>query len=197
MWLHLLAVTALLKVLPDGGIRRLVKLWGAAAIVAIGTCAAFGGIPKANPNPTAARGVWEVVTDKPVVNIPGCPAIPEVTTGTIAHFLVFGALPALDRLAGRFHGSLRVAGSTIEPLMRGRVRSAPFHIHWLHLDELSSEVMVDHQSMVLGDLTGRKQDLVMTGRIEIPPAVAGDRRPVRSGRSAVRGGGRRRTRGSV
>lgn len=71
---------------------------GAAAIIAIGNCAAYGGIPKAKPNPTDAVGVWEVITDKPVVNIPGCPAIPEATTGTIAHFALFGALPELDKL---------------------------------------------------------------------------------------------------
>ena len=71
---------------------------GAAAVIATGNCAAFGGIPKAKPNPTGARGVSEIVTDKPVVNIPGCPAIPEVTTGTIAHFLVMGALPRTDSL---------------------------------------------------------------------------------------------------
>jgi hydrogenase small subunit len=39
-----------------------------------------------------------VITDKPIVNIPGCPAIPEVTTGTIADFLVMGELPKTDRL---------------------------------------------------------------------------------------------------
>ena len=71
---------------------------GAAAIVATGNCAAFGGIPKAKPNPTGAKGVWEIIKDKPVVNIPGCPAIPEVFTGTLAQFLVFGALPELDSL---------------------------------------------------------------------------------------------------
>lgn len=71
---------------------------GAAAIIATGNCASFGGIPKAKPNPTGAKGVWEIITDKPVVNIPGCPAIPEATTGTIAHFVVFGALPELDAL---------------------------------------------------------------------------------------------------
>jgi hydrogenase small subunit len=71
---------------------------GAAAIISVGNCAAFGGIPKADPNPTAAKGVWEVITDKTVVNIPGCPAIPEVTTGTLLHFIVFGALPELDDL---------------------------------------------------------------------------------------------------
>jgi hydrogenase small subunit len=71
---------------------------GAAAIIATGNCASFGGIPKANPNPTSAKGVWEIITDKPVVNIPGCPAIPEATTGTIANFAIFGALPELDGL---------------------------------------------------------------------------------------------------
>ena len=71
---------------------------GAAAIIATGNCAAFGGLPKANPNPTEAKGVWDIITDKPVVNIPGCPAIPEVTTGTIANYALFGALPELDSL---------------------------------------------------------------------------------------------------
>lgn len=71
---------------------------GAAAIIATGNCASFGGIPKAKPNPTGAKGVWEIIKDKPVVNIPGCPAIPEATTGTIAHFVVFGKLPELDAL---------------------------------------------------------------------------------------------------
>lgn len=71
---------------------------GAAAIVATGNCASFGGLPKAKPNPTGAKGVWEIITDKPVLNIPGCPAIPEVFTGTLAHYIVFGALPELDSL---------------------------------------------------------------------------------------------------
>ena len=71
---------------------------GAAAVIATGNCATFGGIPKAKPNPTGAQGVWEIITDKPVVNISGCPAIPEVFTGTLVHFIVFGALPELDRL---------------------------------------------------------------------------------------------------
>jgi hydrogenase small subunit len=71
---------------------------GAAAIIATGNCASFGGLPKANPNPTGAKGVLELITDKPVVNIPGCPAIPEATTGTIANFALFGSLPELDEL---------------------------------------------------------------------------------------------------
>jgi len=82
---------------------------GAAAIIATGNCASFGGLPKANPNPTDAKGVWELITDKPVVNIPGCPAIPEVTTGTIAHFAIFGALPELDGL----HRPMLFYGNTV------------------------------------------------------------------------------------
>jgi hydrogenase small subunit len=71
---------------------------GAAAVIATGNCASFGGIPKAKPNPTNALGVMDIVKDKPVVNIPGCPAIPEAFTGTLAHFLIFGGLPELDEL---------------------------------------------------------------------------------------------------
>ncbi len=70
----------------------------AAAIIATGNCAAFGGVPLANPNPTGAKSVADFITGKPVVNIPGCPAIPEATTGTLLHFLVFGAFPELDGL---------------------------------------------------------------------------------------------------
>jgi hypothetical protein len=77
-------------------------------------------------------------------------------------------LPALDRLAGFFNGSMRVAGSVTEPLIRGSVHSAPFDIHWLHLDELTSDVWIDSESMILGNLAGHKSDLAMTGRIEIP-----------------------------
>jgi hydrogenase small subunit len=71
---------------------------GAAAIIATGNCASFGGLPRANPNPTGAVGVAQLITGKPVVNIPGCPAIPEAFTGTLVNFLVFGALPELDNL---------------------------------------------------------------------------------------------------
>ena len=69
---------------------------GAAAIVAMGSCASFGGIPKANPNPTGAVSVSDIVKDKPIVNIPGCPPIPVVMTGVLAHYLTFGSLPELD-----------------------------------------------------------------------------------------------------
>ncbi len=70
----------------------------ALAVVAVGSCASFGGIPKANPNPTGAVPVAQLVTDKPVVNISGCPPIAEAMAGTIAYMISFGKLPELDHL---------------------------------------------------------------------------------------------------
>jgi len=69
----------------------------AAAIVAVGTCATFGGLPKAAPNPTGAVAVSDIIDDKPIINIPGCPPIPVVMTGVLAHVLTFG-IPELDSL---------------------------------------------------------------------------------------------------
>ncbi len=71
---------------------------GAAGIIAIGTCAAYGGLPHAAPNPTGAVSVSEIITDKPIVNVPGCPPIPVVITGVLTHFLTFGTLPELDSI---------------------------------------------------------------------------------------------------
>jgi len=70
---------------------------GAAAIIAVGTCAAFGGIPHARPNPTGAVAVSDIIKDKPIINVSGCPPIPVVITGVLAHYLTFGALPDLDK----------------------------------------------------------------------------------------------------
>ncbi len=69
---------------------------GAAAIISVGTCASYGGIPKANPNPTGAVPVSAIVKDKPIINVPGCPPIGSVMTGVIAHFLTLGTIPDLD-----------------------------------------------------------------------------------------------------
>ena len=69
---------------------------GAAAVVAVGTCAAFGGLPKADPNPSGAVAVDTLVTDKPVINVSGCPPVPMVITGVLAQYLTFGKLPELD-----------------------------------------------------------------------------------------------------
>ena len=71
---------------------------GAAAIIAVGTCATYGGIPRAKPNPTGAVSVNEIITDKPIINVPGCPPIPVVITGVLAHYLTFGSIPELDHI---------------------------------------------------------------------------------------------------
>ena len=71
---------------------------GAAAIIAVGTCATYGGIPHANPNPTGAVSVKDIITDKPIINVPGCPPIPVVITGVLAHYLTFGSIPELDHI---------------------------------------------------------------------------------------------------
>lgn len=72
-------------------------LEGAAAVVAVGTCAAFGGLPKADPNPTGAVPVQDIVKNKPLINVSGCPPVPMVISGVLAHYLTFGRLPELDQ----------------------------------------------------------------------------------------------------
>lgn len=70
----------------------------ATAVIAVGNCATFGGIPKAKPNPTEAKGVMELVTDKPVLNLPGCPLNVVNLTATVVHYLTFNELPEMDDL---------------------------------------------------------------------------------------------------
>jgi len=70
----------------------------AMAVIAWGSCASFGCVQNAKPNPTGAQPVHKIVKDKPVINVPGCPPIAEVMTGVITHVLTFGKLPELDRL---------------------------------------------------------------------------------------------------
>ena len=70
----------------------------AAAIVAVGTCATFGGVPAASPNPTGAVGVMDLVKGKPIVNIPACPANPANMVGVVLHYVLTGQVPELDSL---------------------------------------------------------------------------------------------------
>ena len=69
---------------------------GAAAVIAIGSCAAWGGVQSADPNPTGAVGTHEVIPDKTVINVPGCPPNPYNFLSTVLHILTFGEAPALD-----------------------------------------------------------------------------------------------------
>ncbi len=69
---------------------------GAAGIINVGTCSAFGGIPRASPNPTGAVAVADVVSGVPMVNLSGCPVNADNLTATIVHYLTFGEFPATD-----------------------------------------------------------------------------------------------------
>lgn len=71
----------------------------AGSVLAIGACAAYGGIPAAEGNETGATSVMDFFKASgiktPVVNIPGCPPHPDWIVGAIAHLLTKG-IPKLD-----------------------------------------------------------------------------------------------------
>lgn len=71
----------------------------AGSVLAVGTCACYGGIPAAEGNLTEAAGtrtVFEKYGIKtPLINVPGCPPHPDWMVGTIAHLLTKG-IPELD-----------------------------------------------------------------------------------------------------
>ena len=69
---------------------------GAAAIIAMGSCASWGGIPASDPNPTMATPVNEILPDKTIINIPGCPPNSYNFLSTVLYFLTFNKLPDLD-----------------------------------------------------------------------------------------------------
>jgi hydrogenase small subunit len=71
----------------------------AAAAVAVGTCAAYGGVPAAEGNPTGAVSAASFLKrrgpDLPVISLPGCPTHPDWFVGTLVHAVEFG-IPELD-----------------------------------------------------------------------------------------------------
>ena len=71
---------------------------GAKAVIGWGSCAAWGCVQAAKPNPTHAVPITEIITDKPIVLVPGCPPIPEVMTGVVTYILTYDRLPPLDRM---------------------------------------------------------------------------------------------------
>ena len=85
----------------DGGKPFVEKLKAMAAdslaVVAWGSCASWGCVQAAKPNPTQAVPIDKVILDKPIIKVPGCPPIAEVMTGVITYITTFGRLPELDR----------------------------------------------------------------------------------------------------
>jgi len=68
----------------------------AGAIIAMGSCASWGGVAAAGVNPTEAKGIPELLPGKKVVSIPGCPPNPYNLLSTVLYFLTFNKLPELD-----------------------------------------------------------------------------------------------------
>ncbi|MGN7611105.1 hydrogenase small subunit [Magnetococcales bacterium HHB-1] len=71
----------------------------AKAVITVGTCASFGGIPAAENNPTGAVSAADYLeafdVSTPIIRLPGCPVHPDWLVGTIAHLVGFG-MPELD-----------------------------------------------------------------------------------------------------
>jgi hydrogenase small subunit len=66
--------------------------------IAAGTCATFGGLPAAAPNPTGALSVADAVPGvKNLVNLSACPMNVENLTALVVYYLTFKQLPPLDR----------------------------------------------------------------------------------------------------
>lgn len=63
-------------------------------IVAVGTCASYGGISAARPNPSGSKSLKDAL-NRPVIRLPGCPCHPDWIVGTIAHLVGYG-VPELD-----------------------------------------------------------------------------------------------------
>ncbi|MGH9124973.1 MAG: hydrogenase expression protein HypE [Acidimicrobiales bacterium] len=81
--------------------RLAARAW---AVVAIGTCAAYGGIHAMAGNPTGAMGLadylgwsWRSRGGLPIVNVPGCPVQPDNCTETLLYLLrqYVGAAPPI------------------------------------------------------------------------------------------------------
>jgi len=90
---------AYLKIAGRNGIDMLKDVANhSAAVISMGSCSAWGGIPSSNINPTGATGVDSIVKNKPVVNLPGCPPNPYVLLATILEYASTGKVPKLDAL---------------------------------------------------------------------------------------------------
>jgi hydrogenase small subunit len=68
----------------------------AGAIIAVGACATYGGIPAATPS--KGIGLDKACPGKTVINLPTCPVHPDHLAGTILYFLTTGKVPPLDNI---------------------------------------------------------------------------------------------------
>lgn len=68
----------------------------ATVVLSVGACAVWGSVQAANPNPSGAVGIDQIIKDKPIVQVAGCPPIGEVITATITYLLTYGKPPKVD-----------------------------------------------------------------------------------------------------
>jgi len=70
----------------------------ATAVLAVGACSAYGGIPRTTPSKgiSVTEALKNAKIDKPVINISTCPVHTDHLVGTILYVLVTGKLPQLD-----------------------------------------------------------------------------------------------------
>ncbi len=78
----------------------------AAAVIGLGTCASFGGIPAGEGNLTGATSIGALLAERgidvPVINVPGCPPHPDWLVGTLVAVSLYGLeaiVPTLDELS--------------------------------------------------------------------------------------------------
>ena len=64
-------------------------------VLAVGSCASYGGPSAARPNHSESISVSDFL-EREVIRIPGCPSNPQWVIGTLAHIISFGK-PELDR----------------------------------------------------------------------------------------------------
>lgn len=58
-------------------------------IIAVGTCASFGGPYAAHPNPSGSVPLSEAI-GRETINVSGCPPHPDWIVGTLTHVILFG-----------------------------------------------------------------------------------------------------------
>ncbi len=100
----------------------------AVGVIAVGSCATFGGLPKAAPNPTGAVGVMDLVDHVPVINLSGCPMNVANFTATVVHFLTFGEFPEVDDLLRPLFAHGQIIHDTCE--RRGHFNAGRFVKEW-------------------------------------------------------------------
>jgi len=77
------------------GIEHIKRMGSKAkAVIAVGSCASFGGVNKANMNPSGSMGIKEFFNKEgintPTINLPGCAVHPDWFVGTLAAVLLGG-----------------------------------------------------------------------------------------------------------